>query len=124
MPEFYSLKKNRDFKEVYKKGRSFANKSLVMYVFKRENNETDVLDDDRQINRIGISVSKKVGNSVVRHRIKRRIKEMIRLNDERFHKGMDIVIVARVEAGNRTYADLERDVLHLSSLHHIVAISE
>ena len=59
-----SLKKNRDFQQVYKKGTSFANRYLVMYV----------MDNGLEINRVGISVSKKVGNSVVRHRVKRLIK--------------------------------------------------
>ena len=60
-----SLKKNNDFQIVYKSGRSYANKYLVMYV--KENG----LDK----NRLGISVSKKVGNSVVRHHLTRLIRE-------------------------------------------------
>ena len=51
-----SLKKNRDFQNVYKKGKSYANRYLVMYVLK----------NDTERNRLGISVSKKVGNSVIR----------------------------------------------------------
>ena len=62
-----SLKKYGDFQRVYKRGRSYANKYLIMYVLKQ----------DVQENRIGISVSKKVGNSVVRHRITRLIREVI-----------------------------------------------
>ena len=54
-----SLKKNRDFQNVYKSGKSYANKRLVMYVLKNNSEK----------NRIGISVSKKVGNSVIRHSI-------------------------------------------------------
>ena len=57
-----SLKKTRDFSIVYQKGRSVANRTLVLYVLKRKNADT---------NRVGISVSKKVGNSVVRHRLTR-----------------------------------------------------
>ena len=60
-----SLKNNRDFVNVYTSGRSYANKYLVIYTLKN--------NSDR--NRLGISVSKKVGNSVVRHRLKRLIKE-------------------------------------------------
>ena len=67
-----SLKKYGDFQRVYKKGRSYANKYLIMYVLKQ----------DVQENRIGISVSKKVGNSVVRHRITRLIRESYRLNEQ------------------------------------------
>ena len=60
-----SLKKNEQFRFVYKNGRSYANKYFIMYV--KENG----LDK----NRIGISVSKKVGNSVVRHRITRLVRD-------------------------------------------------
>ena len=60
-----SLKKNSDFQKVYRNGRSFANRFLVMYV----------LENEKNCNRIGISVSKKVGNSVIRHHITRLIRE-------------------------------------------------
>ena len=66
-----SLRSNRDFQKVFKSGRSYANKYLVMYVSKNQLSE----------NRLGISVSKKVGNSVVRHRVKRFIKESYRLHE-------------------------------------------
>ena len=62
-----SLKKNKDFQSVYKNGKSFANKCLVMYIIPNELNK----------NRLGISVSKKVGNSVVRHHLTRLIREQV-----------------------------------------------
>ena len=74
-----SLKKNRDFQLVYKSGTSKANRYLVMYV--REN--------QLEKNRVGISVSKKVGNSVVRHHLARLIRESYRLNEEKFKCGYD-----------------------------------
>ena len=80
-----SLKKNRDFQNVYKKGTSFANSYLVMYI----------LENGLQENRIGISVSKKVGNSVVRHHLTRLIRESYRLSEEHFRCGIDIVVIAR-----------------------------
>ena len=105
-----SLKKNRDFQLVYKKGTSFANKYLVMYV--REN--------QLEKNRIGISVSKKVGNSVVRHRLCRLVRESYRLHEKEFHSGYDIVIVVRVNAKERTFREIESAFLHLGKLHHIL----
>ena len=60
-----SLKKNKDFQYIYRKGKSYANKYLVMYV----------LENGTSQNRLGISVSKKVGNSIVRHRLTRLIRE-------------------------------------------------
>ena len=85
-----SLKKNRDFQLVYKTGTSYVNKYLVMYA--RENQLGK--------NRIGISVSKKVGNSVVRHRLCRLVRESYRLHEDVFRRGFDIVVVARVYKGN------------------------
>ena len=105
-----SLKKNQDFQTVYKKGKSNANKYLVMFIV--ENNL------DR--NRIGISVSKKVGNSVIRHRLKRLIKESYRLNETLFKSGFDIVVVARTTAKDRTYRDIESALLHLGKIHKIL----
>jgi ribonuclease P protein component len=83
-----SLKKNDLFRSVFKNGRYLSNKYLVMYV----------LENSEGYNRIGIQVSKKVGNSVVRHRLTRLIRESYRLNEEKFNSGLDIVIVARVYA--------------------------
>ena len=64
-------------------------------------------------NRIGISVSKKVGNSVVRHRLKRVIKEAYRLNEERFTAGWDLVVIARAGQKEASYRDLERSLFRL-----------
>ena len=105
-----SLKKNSDFQNVYRNGKSYANKYLVMYV----------LENNSGKNRLGISVSKKVGNSVVRHRVTRLIRESIRLNLEQFEKGFDIVFVARNTAKGKNYFEIESAVLHLSKLHHIL----
>ena len=76
-----SLKKNRDFQQVYSEKISYANKYLVMYI--RENHKNQ--------NRLGISVSKKVGNSVIRHRLTRLIRECYRLHEESFRCGYDIL---------------------------------
>ena len=98
-----SLKKNQDFQKVYRKGTSQANRYLVMYVLKNGHME----------NRLGISVSKKVGNSVVRHRITRLIRESYRLNETLFERGLDIVVVARNGAKGRSYQEIESALLHL-----------
>lgn len=104
-----SLKKNKDFQIVYNTGKSYANKYLVMYIRKNYISR----------NRIGISVSKKVGNSVVRHRLTRLIRESYRLQEEKFLCGYDIVVVVRVNAKNSTFADIESALIHLGKLHKI-----
>lgn len=107
-----SLKKNHQFQFVYKYGKSFANKFLVMYV---KENGTDR-------NRIGISVSKKVGNSIVRHRVTRLVRESYRLHEAVFNSGLDIVIVARPSAASVGYYEIENALLHLGKLHHIIKV--
>lgn len=86
------------------------NKYLVMYV----------MDNQSEKNRLGISVSKKVGNSVVRHRLKRLIRESYRLHEQEFQTGLDIVVVARVSAKDRDYAQIESALLHLGKIRKIV----
>lgn len=105
--KYEALKKNEDFQRVYQKRRSCANKYLVMYI---RRNKTDH-------NRLGISVSKKVGNSVVRHRVKRLIRESYRLKENKFHSGWDIVVIARNTAKNKSYQEIESALLHLCRLH-------
>lgn len=110
MKNIDSLKKNVDFQKVYQRRDSRANRYLVMY---KLSNGTDRL-------RIGISVSKKVGNSIVRHRLTRVIREVYRLNKGNFQTGYDIVVVARQAAKGQGYGELEKAFLHLGGMHHIM----
>ena len=105
-----SLKKNQDFQKVYRNGTSKGNRYLVMYVLKNQYMK----------NRLGISVSKKVGNSVVRHRLTRLIRESYRLNEEKFLTGYDIVVVLRNNAKGRSFFEIESALLHLGKLHKIL----
>lgn len=105
-----SLKKNKDFQQVYRRGKSYANRYLVMYVLENHMNK----------NRLGISVSKKVGNSIVRHRLARLIRESYRLQEDRYRCGIDIVVIARIGAKEKTYKDIDGAMLHLAGLHNII----
>jgi len=107
-----SLKKNHQFQFVFRNGKSYANKYMVMYV--KENG--------LEKNRIGISVSKKVGNSVVRHRVTRLVRESYRLHESIFNSGLDIVIVARPSAATVGYHEVESALLHLGKLHRIIKV--
>ena len=106
-----SLKKNKDFQYIYIKGTSYANKYLVMYV----------LENGTGQNRLGISVSKKVGNSVVRHHVTRLVRESYRLQENIFNSGLDIVVIARANAASASYAEIESALLHLGKLHKIIS---
>ena len=105
-----SLKKNNDFQNVYENGKSYANKYLVMYV----------LENNLNKNRLGISVSKKVGNSVIRHHITRLVRESYRLHEDVFNSSLDIVVIARGTAREVGYKEIESALLHLGGLHKII----
>ena len=107
MNEFKSLRKNWEFQAVYRNGKSKANRCFVMIIKK----------NDASSNRIGISVSKKVGNSIVRHRVTRVIREVMRLHWKEIKSGYDIVIVARPSAKDSDYGKFESAIFHLLNLH-------
>ena len=109
-PHSESLKKNRDFQLLYKEGKSRANRYLVLYV--KENG--------LEKNRLGVSVSKKVGNSIVRHRITRLIRESYRLHEDMFNSGLDMVVIARISAKDRSMSEIESALLHLGKLQGVL----
>lgn len=110
MKRFPSVKKNKDFQIAYKNGTSHATGALVMYI----------IENGLDHNRIGISCSKKIGNSVVRHTFARKMREIFRLNDSKVKKGLDIVIVIRFKANFCDYNQLESQYLNLLNRHHIL----
>ena len=99
-----SLKKNSDFQKVYRQGKSYANRYLVMYV----------LENHTEGNRLGISVSKKVGNSVIRHHLTRLIRESYRLHEDMFNNGLDIVVIARGTARDASFHQISSALKHLA----------
>ena len=105
-----SLKKTKDFQNVYRRGKSYANRYLVMYV----------LSNQTEGNRLGISVSKKVGISVIRHHLTRLIRESYRLHEDMFNSGLDMVVIARVSAKDRSMREIESALLHLGKLQGVL----
>lgn len=98
-----TLKKNYEFQNVYKRGKSIANRELVLYV----------LPNKKEYNKIGISVSKKVGNSIVRSRITRLIRESYRLSEDNIKLGFDIIVIARNGAKDKNYHVISHSLNHL-----------
>lgn len=103
MKKINRLRKNMEFKKVYKSGKNYWNRNLILYV--RENG----LEESR----IGISITKKVGNAVIRNKIKRRIREVNRDNLINIKKGYDIVIIPKKNAVDLSFKDLESAVRHI-----------
>lgn len=97
------IRKNQEFRIVYKRGKSFSNQLLVLYTYKNH----------KEFNRVGISVSKKVGKSVIRSRVKRLISESYRLNKDGIKKGYDLVFIARTAAKDKTYKEIEQALKNL-----------
>ena len=81
-------------------------------------------DSGREDTRIGISASKKVGNSVVRHRFARLVRESFRLNKDILEEGKDIIVVARAAAKDKNFDKIESAFLHLCGLHNILKESK
>ncbi|MBQ2742297.1 MAG: ribonuclease P protein component [Oscillospiraceae bacterium] len=104
MKNTVSIKRNNDFRALYKRGKSSV--SPVLAIYARKNKTTS--------NRIGITVSTKVGKAHVRNRVRRRIREAYRINETSFKKGIDMVIVARVRAAEVTFHEIEKNLLLLT----------
>ena len=100
-----TLKMNYDFRRAYRKGRSAAEPCLVVYA--RRNNSAQ--------NRVGYTVSNKLGCAVVRNRVRCRLREIYRLNEQRFRPGYDLVIVARSRSVSADYRRLEREFLRAAA---------
>lgn len=100
-----SLKGNGNFRRLYHRGTSAANRCLVLYCCRSRSWK----------NRVGITVSAKLGHAVVRNRIRRRLREIYRLNESRFRTGWDIIVVARSRAVTAEYAELEKAYLSLAA---------
>lgn len=106
MDKKYRLRKNSEFRYVYDKGKSYANKYIVMFFIK----------NNYDYNRIGFATTKKLGNSVVRSKFKRRMKESYRLNTTKFKQGYDIIFLSRANAKDITYRQIESAILHLGKI--------
>jgi ribonuclease P protein component len=104
MKKIHRLKDSKDFQKVFQQGRSCANRYLVLYY--RYNNEGNTY-------RVGFSVSKKVGNAVVRNRVKRLLREIFRLEGEAIEESIDFVVVARPLVADLTYEEMKKSLVHL-----------
>ena len=97
-----TLKKNSVFRRLYAKGKSAVTPYLVLYARPNRLGE----------NRLGYTVSVKIGHAVVRNRVRRRLREIYRLNAPRLRQGYDLVIVARSRAVGCAYRKLDAAFLH------------
>jgi len=98
------IKKNKEFQQVFQNGKSFANRQFVVYVLKKQDQETF---------RIGLSVSKKLGNAVTRNQIKRYIRQSFLELKEEVRPGNDYVIIARKPAADMGMLEIKKSLEHV-----------
>lgn len=91
------LRRKNDFERVYNQGKKIVSSSFVLYLY---------VDPKRQSRRLGISVSKKVGNAVTRNCCKRIMREIFRKNKEKFPQGADMVVIVRRAMVGKRYSDV------------------
>ncbi|WCK54524.1 ribonuclease P protein component [Aneurinibacillus sp. Ricciae_BoGa-3] len=97
------LRKNEEFQEVFKKGKSIANRQFVVYFMEKK---------DQDSFRVGVSVSKKMGNAVTRNRIRRYIKEAIRARTDEMKPSYDVIVICRLPAVELEYAEFRDSLYH------------
>nr|WP_300002712.1 ribonuclease P protein component [Tissierella sp.] len=106
MEKKFRIRKNMEFKNIYKTGKNYWNRNLVLYVKKNGLTET----------RVGYTITKKIGNAVVRNKIRRRMKEIVRLNFHNIKEGYDLVFIAKRSILNIPYQELEGSMIHIMSI--------
>ena len=109
MKKRFRVKKEKDFNAIFKEGKSFANRKFVIY--RLENNE--------QHFRVGLSVSKKLGNAAMRNQIKRRIRHILIEHKNQLVENVDFVVIARKGVEILDYAEMEKNLLHVLKLSKI-----
>lgn len=101
MKQTESIKESFEFKRVYKRGKSIADYNMVIYFFKNY----------KGYNRLGITVSNKLGKAVIRNKIKRRIKNSFHTYASEVKTSYDIVIVARTNSVNASFLQIDKSVV-------------
>ena len=103
MEKKFRLRKNMEFKKVYTGGKNYWNRNLILYV------RINKLEESR----LGITITKKIGNAVVRNKIRRRIKEIYRLNSYRIKNGYDLVFIPKKNVVDISYKELDSALIHI-----------
>jgi len=120
-----SLTKNYEFRRLYNKGKSAASKYVVVYCIRNNSfRNAGYGKNNGSENRLGITVSTKLGGAVQRNRIRRRLKEVYRLNESSLRKGYSIVLVARQGSRYAEWNELTSSVLSLFNKLGLMMVSE
>ncbi len=110
MDKMYRLRNNMEFRKVYNKGKNYWNRNLVLFVKKNNLGYT----------RVGYTITKKVGNSVVRNRIRRQMKEIYRLNFDRIEKDYDLIFIPKKSVVDISFIELESAMIHIMKISRLI----
>ena len=111
MNKHQRVKKNKDFQKVFKHGKSFANRQFVIYSLRTEGQEEF---------RLGISVSKKVGNAVTRNRIKRYVRQAVLELKDDLRPDRDYIIIARNQAASIDFHETKKSLIHIMRIARVL----
>ncbi|MBH0230245.1 ribonuclease P protein component [Halobacillus yeomjeoni] len=106
MKKAYRIKKNEEFQKVFQHGESFANRQLVLYYLKKQ---------EQNHFRIGLSVSKKIGPAVVRNQVKRYLRQAFKELEDQIHPDYDFVIIARKPTNKMNFHEIKKSLNHVLS---------
>ena len=109
MKKRFRVKKEKDFNAIFQEGKSVANRKFVVYR----------LENSEQHFRVGLSVSKKLGNAVTRNQIKRRIRHVLITHKDQIIENLDFVVIARKGVEEMNYTEIEKNLLHVLRLANI-----
>lgn len=112
MDKKYRLRKNMEFKKVYSVGKNYWNRNFVLYAKKNKLDET----------RVGFTITKKHGNAVIRNKIRRRMKEIYRLNFHNIKDGYDLVFIPKRNVIDISYKELEGSIIHIMKIAKVLKI--
>lgn len=115
MKKAFRVKENKEFQAIFKKGKSFANRQLVIYYIKKQ---------EQNHFRVGLSVGKKIGNAVTRNRIKRYLRQAFHELEKELLPGYDMIIIARQPTKQMEFKEVKSSLIHLLSRERLLKRSQ
>ncbi|HSH23953.1 MAG TPA: ribonuclease P protein component [Massilibacterium sp.] len=104
MKKQYRVKKEKDFQTILRTKNSYANRQFVVYVYEKEGQEHF---------RLGVSVGKRIGNAVMRNKVKRYIREVFKNIGHKLEQNKDYIVIARVQTATMNYEEIEKSLKHV-----------
>lgn len=115
MEKKYRVKKEKEYQSVFHQGQSTANRQIVLYVLKK---------DHQDHFRVGLSVSKKLGNAVCRNQIKRYLRQAVHELEVAIDPHMDFLLIARKDIVGRSFEEVKKSLIHVMKLAHVIDLNK